>query len=158
MMVKVIALLLALSVAPAATLTVDFTDSAWKEKPIQKVVNLLKEMQAQIEKEAAADEEMFEKMGCWCETNDREKTAAIEANTQRQSDLEAAVPMYAAKAAQLDVDIKQLKKEVAAASAALEEATEIRAKEQEEFRADEKETVASLTNLKRAVDTIGKLH
>merc|ERR1719487_766305 len=101
---------------------------------------------------------MFEKMGCWCETNDREKTTAIETNTQRQTDLEAAVPMYAAKAAQLDVDIKQLNKEIAAATESLNEATEIRAKEQDEFRTTEKETVSSLTNLKRAIETLSKVH
>merc|ERR1719160_2270811 len=101
-------LLLATAVVSAASLQVDFSDNV---RPVTKVVNLLKEMQAQIEKEGAEDAALYEKMGCWCETNDREKTTAIETGKQRQTDLEAAVPMYAAKAAQLDVDIKQLKKE-----------------------------------------------
>merc|ERR1719463_409357 len=105
MMVKVIALLLALSVAPAATLTVDFTDSAWKEKPIQKVVRLLKEMQAQIEKEAAEDEEMYEKMGCWCETNDREKTKAIADAEKHIEALTAAIESGTAKISQLETEL-----------------------------------------------------
>merc|ERR1719271_126741 len=128
------AVIFALLLAAAASLKVDFSEEAWKEKPIQKVVRLLKEMQGQIEKEAAEDEEMYEKMGCWCETNDREKTKAIEDAEQRITDLTSAIPEYAAKAATLEVEIKTLKKQVAENKEGLAEATEVRAKEQEEFR------------------------
>jgi hypothetical protein len=44
-----------------------------KNRPISKVVTLLKDMTSQLAKEAEEDEEVFEAMGCWCETNDREK-------------------------------------------------------------------------------------
>merc|ERR1719201_1926266 len=97
----------------AATLTVDFSDQAWKEKPIQKVVRLLKEMQAQIEKEAAEDEEMYEKMGCWCETNDREKTKAIEDAEARIKALGSAVEELTAGSSKLATEISALTEEIA---------------------------------------------
>merc|ERR1719345_493047 len=34
-------------------------------------------MLKQLEKEAAEDEEIYDKMACWCETNDKEKTKAV---------------------------------------------------------------------------------
>merc|ERR1719473_1094096 len=34
-------------------------------------------MLAQLEKEAAEDEEIYDKMACWCETNDKAKTKSI---------------------------------------------------------------------------------
>merc|ERR1719171_1659895 len=158
MMVKFAALFAVLLIAPAASLKVDFSDNAWKEKPIQKVVRLLKEMQSQIEKDAEEDEALYEKMGCWCETNDREKTKAIADAEQRITDLTAAIPEYAAKAATLEVDIAHLKKQVKENGEALAKATEVRAKEQEEFRTTEKDMIQSAASLKNAVQVMSKVH
>jgi hypothetical protein len=149
--------ILGLLAVRAVALKVDFSESAWRKSPIQKVVGLLKEMQAQIEKEAAEDEEMFEQMGCWCETNEREKTKAIELADQRITDLTSAIPEFAAKAAQLEVEIKQLKKEVAENTKGLNEAVEVRAKEQEEFRTNQKDMISSAASLKNAVRVMSKV-
>lgn len=143
--------------ATAFGLQVDFSSKEWKEKPIQKVVRLLNDMQGQIEKEGAEDEAMMEQMGCWCETNEREKTQAIELADQRITDLTAAIPEYAAKAVEAEVTIKQLTKEVAANTEALEKATEVRAKEQDEFRTGEKDLVQSIASLKNAVQMMSKV-
>lgn len=139
-------------------LQVDFSTKEWKEKPIQKVVRLLNEMQAQIEKEGAEDEAMMEQMGCWCETNEREKTTAIELADQRIRDLTSAIPEYAAKATAAEVTIKQLQKEVAQNTEALSKATEVRAKEQEEFRTGEKDLIQSTASLKNAVQMMSKVN
>merc|ERR1719421_249022 len=87
-------------------------DEEWKEKPIQKVVRLLKEMQAQVQKEADEDEDVYEKLGCWCDTNEKEKSKASAINTQKIADLTAAIEEYTAKSAQLKVDIANLEKQV----------------------------------------------
>ena len=73
--------------ASATALQVDNSDSEkeW-EKPIQKVIRLMKEMQSQLDKEAKEDEDMFEKLGCWCDTNEKEKTQANAINGQRITD------------------------------------------------------------------------
>merc|ERR1719379_2329137 len=44
-----------------------------KKSPIQRVVHLLTEMKTELEKEAANDEEIYDKMVCWCETSEKEK-------------------------------------------------------------------------------------
>ena len=45
------------------------------------MINLLKDMQAELQKTVKAESELKEKMDCWCETNEKEKTEAIaEAN------------------------------------------------------------------------------
>ena len=68
---------LLLTFASASLLTSDAAQMDLKERPISKVVKLLKDMKATLEKEKAADEELFEKMSCWCETNEKEKNAAV---------------------------------------------------------------------------------
>jgi len=143
---------------PVSSLEVDFSSKEWKEKPIQKVVRLLNEMQAQIEKEGAEDDAMMEQMSCWCETNEREKTTAIELADQRITDLTAKIPETAAKAMECEVTIKQLQKEVAENTEALAKATEVRAKEQEEFRTTEKDMIQSVASLKNAVQMMSKVN
>merc|ERR1719161_155016 len=114
-------------------------------------------MKEQIEKEGAEDADMFEKLGCWCTTNKEEKTAAVSAAQATIDDLVAAIPEAAAKAASLEVEIKQLTKDSAAATKALEEATGIRAKEQDEYRTNEKDMIANLASLKSAIGVMSKV-
>lgn len=157
MRATVLLALVGLLAGQADALKVDFSETAWRKSPIQKVVGLLKEMQAQIEKEAAEDEEMFEQMGCWCETNEREKTKAIDTADQRIRDLTDLIPALAAKAVQLEVEIKQLTKEVKENTESLDKAIEVRAKEQEEFRTNQKDMIASSASLKNAVQVMSKV-
>merc|ERR1719439_534004 len=84
-----------------------------KNRPVSKVVTLLKDMITQLEKEAEEDEEVYETMGCWCETNDKEKTKSIADAEQRTADLTSAIEEFTSKSAQLNTQITQLTKEVA---------------------------------------------
>merc|ERR1719387_1104626 len=96
---------LLLLLAGATAFNADFSDAAWKERPITKVIGLLQDMSAELQKEAAADEEMYEKMGCWCETNDKQKTKAIADANHKIADLTSAIEGFTAKTAQLETDI-----------------------------------------------------
>merc|ERR1719231_1130455 len=80
----ILSLGLSMEVSAATTLTLD-TDG--KGRPVTKVVNLLKDMLEQMEKEAEEDEEIYEKLVCWCETGDKEKTKAIADAETRIADL-----------------------------------------------------------------------
>merc|ERR1719405_46348 len=64
-----------------------FDEEAAKNRPVSKVITLLKDMLKQLEKEAEEDEEIYDKMACWCETNDQEKTKSIADAEARISDL-----------------------------------------------------------------------
>jgi len=54
-----------------------FDEAAAKNRPVSKVITLLKDMLKQLEKEAEEDEEIYDQLACWCETNDKEKTKSI---------------------------------------------------------------------------------
>merc|ERR1719217_236215 len=58
-------------------------------------------MQKQLEQEAEEDEEIYEKMACWCETNDKEKTKAIADAEARIEDLTAEIEAKTAASARL---------------------------------------------------------
>jgi septal ring factor EnvC (AmiA/AmiB activator) len=70
-------------------------------------------MQKQLEKEAVDDEEIYDKMSCWCETNDREKTKAIADAEAKISDLTTRIEELTAGSARLNTEIKNTEKEVA---------------------------------------------
>merc|ERR1719261_1254354 len=115
-------------------------------------------MIAQLEKEAAEDEEVYDKIACWCETNDKAKTKAIAEAEARIADLTAKIEELTANSARLGTEIKNLEKEVAANQEALDQATAIRQKQLAEFNAEEKDLLGSISALKAAVTVLSKHH
>ncbi|CAK0869820.1 unnamed protein product, partial [Prorocentrum cordatum] len=96
----------------------------------------------------------YDKMVCWCETGEKEKTAAIAAAEVKITDLESKVE--AAPGGELATNIKALKEQIADDTAKLKEATAIREREAEEFRGDEKDMVQALTNLNNAIAVLSR--
>merc|ERR1719261_759581 len=115
-------------------------------------------MQKQLEQEAEEDEEIYEKMACWCETNDKEKTKAIADAEARIEDLTSTIEELTAGSARLNAEIKNLDKEIAKNQAALDKATALRQKELAEFNAEEKDVLQSIGALKSAITVLGKHH
>merc|ERR1719174_2272552 len=96
-----------------------------KNRPVSKVITLLNDMTKQLEVEAKEDEETYDAMSCWCETNDKAKTKAIADGEQAIGELEAAIQSYTALSSKLTTEIANLNKEVAENTEALEKATAI---------------------------------
>merc|ERR1740117_1819710 len=122
-----------------------------KERPVTKVVNLLKDMLKQLEKEASEDEDIYNKMACWCETNDKAKTKSIKDATARISALTTEIAQLSQTSARLNTEIKHLSKEVAENQAALDQADEMRQKDLAEFNENEKDMLLAINQLKSAV-------
>ena len=118
----------------------------------------MKDMQAQLEKEGKEDTEVYEKVTCWCETNDKDKTTAISDAEARITDLTSTIEEATASSARLNTEIKNLGTEIAKNQAALDKATELRKKELAEFNAEEKDVLQSIGALKSAVTVLGKHH
>lgn len=140
------------------TLNADAQNLDLTERPIAKVIALLKDMSAQLQKEAEEDAETYESMACWCETGDKQKAKAIADGKQTSSELGATIEELTSKSLQLKSDIETLEASVAEQTTALSTATAIRDKEKAEFVAEEKEMIQSITSLKGAVITLSKTH
>merc|ERR1719515_583982 len=115
-------------------------------------------MLAQLEKEAEEDEQIYDQIACWCETNDKEKTKAIADAEARIADLTSKIEELTANSARLSTEIKNLEKEVAANQAALDQATAIRQKQLAEFNSEEKDLLESISALKAAIVVLSKHH
>merc|ERR1719502_619272 len=127
-----------------------------KNRPVSKVITLLKDMVAQLEKEAEEDEEVYETMGCWCETNDKAKTKSIGDAEQHIADLTTAIEEFTGASARLNTEIANLEKEVSKGQQALDTATALRTKQLAEFNEEEKDMLQSISALKSAVITLSK--
>jgi len=129
-----------------------------KERPVTKVITLMKDMIVQLESEAKEDEEVYDKMVCWCESGDKEKTKSIADAEQHLTDLTASIEELTATSARLTTEVAALEKEVKANGQALDEATALRQKELAEFVAEEKDSVQSIAGLKSAIVALSKHH
>jgi len=155
-MLLVVAVVLAVSGAEA--LSADFSDEAWKQRPVSKVINLLKDMQGELEKEQDADEDLYDAFTCWCEANDKGKSKAIADAEQHSADLTSTIEMTTAKHEQLTTDIAELKRQIAENTDGLNTATALREKEGSEAHENEKDSIQAIGNLKGAVVSLQKHH
>merc|ERR1719337_502269 len=100
------ALLLALLAPCCMGGVLSFDVAAAKNRPVSKVIALLKDMLKQLEKEAQEDEDIYDKVACWCETNDKEKTKAIADAEVKISDLTVRIEELTATSSRLNTEIK----------------------------------------------------
>jgi chromosome segregation ATPase len=124
--------------------------------PIEKVTRLLEDMQATLQTEQKEDDELYDQLSCWCTTNEKEKTEAVAAAKKAIDGLTADIDEYGAKSAELKSTIERLKKEIEDDQEALDTATAIRAKENGEFSASEKELMESISSVTAAVSQLSK--
>merc|ERR1719191_1110206 len=130
--------------------------SADEGNPVSKIVKLLQDMQTRLMEEAKTDEEIYEKMTCWCEVTEKEKTASIAAAEATIDESTAAIEENSALSAQLKTEIENLKSEMAKAQEAIDEATGLREQERAEFEAENKELLETIDALTRALEVLGK--
>jgi len=126
------------------------------ETPVTRVVNLLKAMQETLKKEMDEDEEMYEKLACWCSNQKYAKNEAIETAEQQIASLEAKIEQLSAKSAELKSLIGETTKELQADKEELAEASALRQKQLKEFHGQELDAIQNVENLKAAIIVLGK--
>merc|ERR1719174_2732973 len=148
----------ALGMEVSVTSSLSFDAAEAKNRPVSKVITLLKDMLKQLQKEAEEDEEIYDKLACWCETNDREKTKAIKEAEAKISALVTKIEELSALSSQLSTEIENLEKDIAKYQESLDKATAIRQKELAEFNAEEKDALEAITALKAAIAVLSQHH
>lgn len=124
--------------------------------PVKRVTNLLAKMKAELEAEADKESEMYDKMVCWCEKNEKEKKKAVADANARDNELVAEIEGRSARFGELSTNIAATKKDIAQNKEALNTATAIREKEAAKFREEEDNMVQIITNLRNAIEVLSK--
>jgi len=120
------------------------------------VVLLLEQMRAELVAEADKEAEMYDKMVCWCETNEKEKTKDIGTAEGKTKDLMAEMEARSAAKGELSTKVTAIKAQIEEDTRSLKTATALREKEAAEFSSEEKEMMQAVTNLKNAVTVLSK--
>jgi len=126
--------------------------------PVTRAVNLLKEMSVTLQKDMDEDQDLYDKLECWCTDNSASKANAIKTNTEKVAELESTIEELTASSGSLGEKIKELEGEVAENKETLAKATALRQKELAAFNSGEKEAVANIANLKSAIVVLSKHH
>merc|ERR1719182_1361866 len=107
--------LFAALLSPAAAVSAlerDMSNINLEERPVMKVVRLLQDTKAELEKELEDDKAVYELMTCWCTTGTKDKEAAIEAGKAKIAELESSMGADAARLSELKAKRKETMDEV----------------------------------------------
>jgi len=126
------------------------------DNPIQRVVGLLKDMQATLNKDMEDDEALFDKLNCWCRTNRLQKGDASKASEEKIAELQSTIESGTARSKQLKEEIASLESTFAADKAALAEAEELRKKQLKDFQDNEDASIVAIENCKAAITVLAK--
>mmetsp|Transcript_93841 Transcript_93841/g.165530 ORF Transcript_93841/g.165530 Transcript_93841/m.165530 type:complete len:771 (+) Transcript_93841:48-2360(+) len=127
-----------------------------QENPLKRVVNLLTKMKEELSGEAEADAKMYDKQACWCQTNRKEKTSAIESANAKEESLKSEIEELTSKLTRLEGDIDASKKSKGEAEEAIKEAEALRKTEHAKHFELEQSLVKSITSLKNALVMLSK--
>merc|ERR1719235_1318632 len=133
-------------------------DLSLKERPVAKVVRMLKDMQDELNKELEDDKAVYEMLTCWCETNEKEKTKAIAEGEAKAAQLEADIGEAVATMKELKEKIQQAKDAYNKAWESLNKASAMRMKENKESHGEEMDLVDAIKAAEQALVVLSEQH
>merc|ERR1719352_594735 len=122
--------------------------------PVTRVVELLKGLSAQAEKEGKVEEGLYETYVCWGKSVINDKTASNAAAESRIKELETYIADLDSGRIELTSERTDLEKDIATLMSDMESATALRKKEKADFEEAEKEMKQAIAALKSAIDTL----
>merc|ERR1719183_1782553 len=125
-----------------------------KLSPVTRVVELLKALALQVEKEGKKEEDLYEDFVCWGKSVINQKTASNAAAEAKINELETYIADLEAGRIELTDERVTLEKEIAELMSDLEKAEALRKKEHADFLEAEDEMTKAITALKGAIDTL----
>merc|ERR1719482_1434190 len=122
--------------------------------PVQKVIQMVEELQAKVSEEGKAEAATYDKFACFCKSKTDEKVKAIAEEEQTVKDLQAEITTLSADRDSLDQNIQDLTTEIADYEEEIETAEKVRAEEKATFDAALLDVSKSVTQLEAAVETL----
>jgi len=121
-----------------------------------KVVRLLQDMSVELNQELEDDKQVHEKYSCWCETNEKEKTQAIELGEAKISEMKSTMDEAVAKLMGLKEKRKVTMEEINGNHASLSQASTIRMTENKAFQGEETDLLEAVAACKQAIVVLSK--
>jgi len=124
--------------------------------PIRKVVTLMQNMQKEIEAEGAKEKKMFDAFMCYCNGGSGDLKKAIADSGAQIEELSAKLKSEEAEKAQTAQDLIGHKNDRVSATADIEEASTLRAKENSAFAAEKADSETNIAQMAQAIPALEK--
>jgi len=135
---------------------VSCSGNAVRDNPVQKVIQLLSELEAKIIQQGEVEEKAYKEFVDFCQNGAREKGFEIKDATAKKEDLEATIAKATSTKDEATAQISDLAGAISTNEADLKAAGEIREKEHADFVANEGELVDAVDTLGRAISILEK--
>jgi hypothetical protein len=122
--------------------------------PVQKVVELLKKLQAEIEQEGKDEAITYDKYACFCKTYADKKQKAIEKFIKQEDILQSKIDARTSTKGSLDSEISDLNGEINNARAEQLEADYIRGNASLIYQSRDHNLTLAITRIKEAINTV----
>lgn len=122
--------------------------------PVTRVVDLLKGLATQVEKEGKVEEGLFEDFVCWGKSIISQKQASNAAAASRINELETYIADLDSGRIELTSERSDLEKDIASLMSDIESATALRKKENADFLVAEDEMNKAISALQSAIKTL----
>jgi len=126
------------------------------KSPVEKVVNLLKDLKSKTEQDGENEQKIYDKYACFCDNALKGKADAIDKARADLRSLGQEILKQRGRVATLTAEIKQLAAKIKENLEMQEEATNVRTKENEEYQAQTTEMKQVLTALEQAITVLKK--
>jgi chromosome segregation ATPase len=130
--------------------------SADDMSPIEKIVQMLSDLQAKVIAEGADAQKAYDEYSEWCEDRSMNLGFEIKTGTAEVAELKATIDAETSASAALETKIEELSSDIKTDEADLDSATKIRSKENADFKAEEAELLEVLSMLERATSILSK--
>lgn len=124
--------------------------------PIGQVLDLLQKLYNTVVEDGEVEQKQFETFAEWCEDQAKERQFEIKTGSSQAESLRAAISKANADIDAANARIGTLSENIAANEADLDNATQIRTKEHETFKKEEKDMVATVDTLRRAQQVLSR--
>merc|ERR1719163_788584 len=128
--------------------------SASQASPIEKILEMISDLQAKVIGEGADAQKAYDEHAEWCEDRSTELGFEIKTGKANVAELKATIEEETANSAALETKIEELSNDIQTDEADLDAATKIREKEAADFAAEEKELTEVLDMLERATSIL----
>jgi len=130
--------------------------AAHAASPVDKVIGLLSDLVAKIEKEGQEAQKVFVEFDAWCVDRDRNIEFEIKTGKAEVATLSATIEKQAAKSSASRTKVEELAASIAKNEADLKAATEVRETEATDFASDQQETRDCISALERAIAILNR--
>jgi len=128
--------------------------SSAQVNPIEKVIEMLSELQQKVIKEGEVAQGVYDEFAEWCEEQSKNSQFEIKTSKAEADELTATIDMAVADDKAHDEKIEELSASITTDESDLKDATEIRDKEHADFAAEEGDLVDTVDTLERAIGII----